>query len=235
MDKELIKVGAVVPVYNRERYIGPYLEMMEDFGVTCAITLSDRPWSSQGGDETPKHDRTEAIIDKYFSHMRVLKGVYYHHKDSLNAGIEKLQDCDLVLTTDCDMFITREDWEKLMDFVSQKFNWENFNTYAVEFEKMITEYYYDHNYGKAAIPGGAPPIMAVKPDIRMQNMISVYYGKMVIWDEIGPKWHHMRFCKPNGSGKKRCVEPKNDLHDYSPAPEEITKRLIKWQKRLKNI
>lgn len=230
------RIGAVIPVYNRERYIGPFLEMMDDFGVTCAVTLGDAPWTASGGDEVLEKDKTEKILDKYFSHMRILKGSYSHHKDSFNKGIEQLQDCDMIFVNDCDMFITLEDWNKGLEFIDKV--WEEADVFAINFENMIKEYYFNHNYGCMAKPGGPMPIMAIKPDMRMRNMTSTEGGLEVVWDKDGPLYHHMRHCKPTGSGKKYCVEPTptiRNMDDFTPAPKEIINRIIKWEKIIENL
>lgn len=230
MIKEELKIGAVVPVYNRERYIGPFLEMMDDFGVTCAVTLGDGPWTSQGGDEIKQPDKTERILDKYFSHMRILKGTYNHHKDSLNRGIERLQDCDIVFVNDCDMFITKKDWNDGLDFILD--NWNNYEIFAINFEKMIKEYYFSHLYGRVAKPGGYPPIMAIKSKVRMKSMIKTHGGEQIVWDVETIKYHHMRYCKPTGSGKKYSNKPTSEsynMKDFTPVPKEITDRIEKWE------
>ncbi len=238
MIKEDLKIGCVCPVYNRDKYIGPYLEMMEDFGVTCAVTLGNKPWSSQGNEEIIEKDKTEKILDKYFPNMMVLKDDYAHHKDSLNAGIEKLQECDIIVVNDCDMFITKEDWNECLDFICEKNNWNNYSVFALNFEKMINEYFFNHYYGKLASPGGAPPIMVIKPHVRMKSMIQTSGDSILVWDVDAPKYHHMRYCKPNGSGKHKYKEPTSVTHnmnDFTPAPKEIINRIEKWEKIIKKL
>ena len=108
-----MKIGAAVPVYNRERFIGPYLEMLLEFGVKPVVTLGERPWADFIPHEGPP-DRTEFILNKFFPDIHVIKGIFSHQKDSINQAIIRgLGGTDLRIVNDCDMFITRKDWDEL--------------------------------------------------------------------------------------------------------------------------
>ena len=143
---------------------------------------------------------------------------------------------DIIFVNDCDIFITLEDWNEGLKFIDEA--WKETDVFAINFENMIKEYYFNHNYGSMAKPGGPMPIMAIKQGIRMRNMTSTEGGLEITWDEDGPLYHHMRHCKPSGSGKKYCVEPTSVTHsmnDFTPAPKEIINRIIKWEKIIKNL
>lgn len=229
MEKNL-RVGAAVPVYNRERFIGPYLEMLLDFGVKPVVTLGDRAWVDfQSSENVP--DRTELILEKYFPQVEIIRGTFSHHRDSINTALTKLGDTDLRLVNDCDMFITRNDWEEFLKFVNDNHTYE---VYSTNFEKMIIEYYYDWRYGKAALPGGDPPIVAMKRMVEFRHMTRTTCDNEIVWDVEGPKWHHMRFCQ-KGRQDRRCNEPTGDLHDYKQAPVEVVDRLVKWENILKEL
>src|SRR3990167_9863140 len=154
-----MKIGAAVPVYNRERFIGPYLEMLLEFGIKPVVTLGEKAWvdfiSYEG-----QPDRTELILNKFFPDIHVIKGVFSHQRDSVNqAIIQGLGGTDLRIVNDCDMFITRKDWDEFIKFVEDNPTYE---VYSINFENMIIEYYYDYRFGKRAIPGGDYPIVAMK-------------------------------------------------------------------------
>jgi hypothetical protein len=210
--------------------------MMTKFGVECAITLSDTPWASGGNEETIEKDRTESIIADFFPEINLIKGTFHHHQDSFNNGINQLQHCDLIFVTDCDMFITQEDWGKMIDWILDE--WPNHDGFAIAFQNMIQEYYYDHHYGKAATPGGEPPFLAVKKGIHMRHMTDAYGVMPIVWDVEGPKFHHMRYCKPSGSGAHRCRKPtkeNSNMDDYTPVPKEIINLLEKWEKKIESL
>ena len=118
-----------------------------------------------------------------------------------------------------------------MRFVERESTYE---VYSINFETMIIEYYYDWRYGKPAIPGGDPPIVAMKSPVEFRHMTKTTCDNEIVWNENGPKFHHMRFCQ-KGRGDRRCVEPTGDLHDFKPAPEEIINRLVKWEKILETL
>lgn len=236
-----LKFGAVVPVYNRERFIGPYLEMLKKFGVIPVVTLGTEPWKSQGNDEVLEPDKTELILNKFFPEVKVLKGFYAHQRDSFNIGInwivnESGYNCDIIMVNDCDMYITSKDWEACKEFI--ELNSPTHDVFSINFENMIQEYYFDHRYGRMALRGGDPPVMAIGKNVRMETMTRATSWAESVWDLEGPKWHHMRFCKPNGSGKKRCAEPTPETHnmnDFTPAPPEIFESLERWNNIIKTL
>lgn len=226
-----MKIGACVPVYNRERFIGPYLEMLLDFGVLPVVALGDRPWANFAQSES-EPDRTESILYRFFPNVKVIKGTFSHHRDSINqALINGLSETDLRLVNDCDMFITKKDWDEFVKFVEDNSSYE---VYSTNFERMIIEYYYSWKYGKPAIPGGDPPIVAMKRNVEFRHMTRTTCDNEIVWDIEGPKWHHMRFCQ-KGRNDRRCNEPNENLHDYKQAPEEIANRLVKWEKILETL
>ena len=225
-----MKIGAAVPVYGRERFIGAYLEMLLDFGITPVVTLGTKAWVSFIPYEG-QPDRTELILDKFFPEVKVIKGVFSHHRDSVNQAITNgLMGMDLILVNDCDMFITRNDWDEFVKFVEGEHTYE---VYSINFERMIIEYYFDWRYGRAALRGGDPPLVALKPPVEFRHMTRATCDNEIVWDTEGPKYHHMRFCQ-KGRGDKRC-NPPVETKDYSPAPQEIADRLIKWEKILETL
>lgn len=225
-----MKIVAAVPVRNRENFIGPYLEMLTEFGVRPIVTFGEKPWVNYASDESEVPDRTEYILDKFFPDIQTIKGPFSHHRDSVNRARMVAGEYDIIIVNDCDMFITRNDWEELVRFIE---NNKSYQVYSVNFERMIIEYYYDWDYGKPAIRGGDPPIVAMRPMVEFQHMTRTSCGNELVWDVDGPKFHHMRFCQKNRLDRK-CAIPA-DKKDFTPAPEEIVNRLIKWQQILKTI
>ena len=224
-----MNIKAAVPVRNRENFIGAYLEMLIDFGITPIVSFGTQSWVNHADDEDIKPDKTEKILETYFPHIKTIKGVYSHHRDSVNACVKNAGSYDLILVNDCDMFITRSDWNEFIKFVES----ENYNTYSINFETMIREYHYDWRYGKPAMPGGDPPIVAMKPQVDFIHMTKTSNAEEIVWDAHGPKYHHMRFCKKNRLDN-RCNIPL-DKSDYYPAPREISDRLDRWQEILKTL
>lgn len=226
-----MRIGCIVPVWNRENFIGSYLEMMQDFDVKCLVTLGSIPWSTYSDGESLEPDKSELIINKYFPDIEIIKGVYPNHRDSINIGLKKLENCDIIIITDCDMYITRKDWDEFIEWI--KSNIDRYDVFSINFERMFIEYYYNHNYGTEAKKGGDVPIVALKPGIEIIRITKAHNDREIVWDVEGPKWHHMRFCKKNRLDRK-CTIP-IDIKDYLPAPDEISSRLIKWKKILEII
>lgn len=231
-----IKFGAVACCYNREWYIGPFLEQMTGFGIECIVALSNIPYVNEGKDEDKEPDRSEGLCRKYFPDVRIIKGNYPHHRDSINAGIESLQNCDIIFIMDCDMFLTKEDWVKCFNFIESNYA-NKYNVYKVNFENMILEYYHDYNYGKSAKVGGHPPIIAVNKNIRVKSMVYADNSIDCTWDDPSIKIHHLRFCKGKygNTGDLYMKPPQSALEDYRPAPGEIINRFKTWEKILETL
>ncbi len=225
-----MKIVATVPVYNRQDFIGAYLDMLLDFDVTPVVVLSDKPWDIGGNEEDIEADKTAEILNTYFPTVKVINGTFLSHGESMNAGIDYLGDFDICMVADCDMYITKNDWKEFLKFIQS----EDVMVYKANFETMFIEYYYDWRYGLSAIPGGAPPIVAIKKGVRMKNITHATSDSAATWDIDGPKLHHMRWCKDSGSGKHKCKEPDN-ADGYVVAPLEIKNRLIKWKTKCKMI
>ena len=225
-----MKIVAATCVRNRENFIGAYLDMLLDFGITPIVAFGTRPWSNHADDEDEKPDRTEYILDTYFPNVNTIKDYFAHHRDSINRCVQNAGEYDLMLVNDCDMFITRDDWASFLKFEDANKDRE---VYSINFEKMIIEYYYDWRFGKAAIPGGDWPIVAMKPMVEFRHMTKTSCDNEVVWDEVGPKYHHMRFCKKNRIDR-RCNIP-TDTGNHFPAPPEIFDRLERWQGILENL
>ena len=230
-----MKIIAAVCVYNRENFIAPYLEMLLEFGIEPVVTFGYKPWvnHSTGTPEAESDipDKTETILDTYFKDVKTIKGIFSHHRDSINQCIPIAGDYDIMLVSDCDMFITKEDWGKQREFIEDN---RSFDTYAINHERMITEYRYDWRFGREAIKGGTPPIIAMRQGISFRHMTQTTSNNKIIWDVDGPKYHHMRWCKKDRSDDVSDRIPDISWND-SPAPPEIFDRLDKWQKIVENM
>lgn len=228
-----MKIVASVPVYNRERFIGAYLEMLKGFGVEPVVTLGNKSWANHAGDESSVPDRTELILNKFFPDVKVLRGDYSHHRDSMNVGVRYFNDdYDLCIINDCDMFMTSDDWNRMLDFV--KSNYEGNDAFSTNHNNMIVEYYYDHRFGTGALQGGDPPIFAIKHHVEMKHMTQSSSNYEAVWDDPVARFHHMRFCQ-KGRNDRRCNEPTVGLERFKPAPPEIFNLLEKWQEILKTL
>ena len=112
----------------------------------------------------------------------------------------------------------------------------SYEVYSINFERMIIEYVYDYRFGKGAIRGGDPPIVAMKPPVELKHMTKTTCDNELVWDVDGPKYHHMRFCqKGRVNSKSEPTSENSNINDYKPAPEEISNRLKKWETILETL
>lgn len=231
-----LRFGASIPSYNRDWYLGPFLEQLVNKDVKCVVALGNQPFGHEGKQEDTTPDNTRQLLDTYFPQVEVITGNYSHHRDSMNAGFDqnKFNDCDVVIVTDCDIYMESKDWDKFFNWVSDNIQHDVF---SIDFEKMIYEYYYDYRFGKGARPGGDPPIMAIKPNIRMKHMTKASEGSEVIWNDPSVTVHHLRWTCHKGKDRGELYNrpPQSALHEYTPAPEEITNSFHKWEKILETL
>ena len=229
-----MKFGASVPLYNREWYIGPFLEQMIEVGVKPVVALSEIPFANEGKDEPKEPDRSEEIVRRFFPEVEIVKGRFSHHRDSMRAGIERLKDHEIVFVNDCDIFMTTEDWRKLFKFIEE--NFQNSDVFSYDFMTIGREYYHDYRFGTGVRPGGYPPIMGLKPNIGINTMVATDGGRHLTWDDLTATVHHLRFCKGKyGGGDLYEKAPESNLHNYTVAPDEIVNRFKKWEKIIETI
>lgn len=225
-----MKIGAIVCLYNRDLMIGPYLEQLTSHGIDCIVMLGEKAYRDPGRFEADTPDKSEEIVKKYFPQVKIIKGNFSKPRHQWNEGMQYFKDYDRVIINDCDLFLENKDFPKFIDFISQ-----DYNVFAVDHETMLIEYYSDHKYGKEALKGGYPPLIAVKPQIELINMVMAKepYTK-VVWTDPDIKWHHFRFCAKGSLTAGRYYPAINagviNPEEFKPAPEEITNLLNKWKK-----
>ena len=226
-----MKIAAIVPVYNREQYIGAYLEQLLQNNITPFVVLSDTPWGygkdRGGNEETLEKDKTEEILDTQFPNVKVIKGTFLSHGDQFLAADEFVQEYDRVIVNDCDMFMDKAGYIEFIKFISQ-----DFDVFRITHDAVIIEYFHDCCNGAIATPGGANPILAYRPGGgRRANSMTGMEGEVCsteTWLDTPHRIHHMRYCKPNGSGAHQCK--RTSVDDRIVAPQEIRDLLKKWQK-----
>lgn len=226
-----MRIGAAVTLYNREYFIGAYLEQLLKHDIIPIVALSDTPWGHGkewgGNEETLEHDKSEQILANYFPEVTVIKGTFLNHRESFMAACDELHriKVDRIILNDCDMFLEDKNWSYFKDFIST-----HGCLWKINHATSIIEYFYDYNYGKPASPGGPPPLLAyaLNCGLQPQNMTNMNRDiDFKMWDNVKIPFHHFRYCKANGSGKHKCQKPETD--DFTPAPEEIRILLDKWQ------
>lgn len=235
MENKKLTFGASIPVYNRDWYLGPFLDQLLIKNVKCIVSLANNFYSHEGKEEDDIPDKSKLLLQKYFPQVEILEGTYSHHRDSMNAGLNagKFKDCDVVIVTDCDMYMTSNDWDKFFTWVSD--NYPKYDVFSIDFENMIKEYYYDYNYGKAARRGGDYPIMAIQSSQTMKHMTESTSPNEIVWKDNSVTVHHLRWTCHKGKRRGELYNrmPQSDLHEYSPVPTEIMDSFKKWENLLK--
>jgi glycosyltransferase involved in cell wall biosynthesis len=187
-----MKLGAVSPVYNEESLITGCVKCLQDFVDTHIVLVSEKPYYGQM--HIP--DRTEEIASDLGAD--VITGVWTLDHHQRNTGIKLLQDCDWIICTDADMWMTKADMEKLIDVLSK--------TTAEAF--IIPQYAYWKDTDHILEDDDFKPVIAIRPHVRFVHIGNIGRPFEVVNDIYV---HHLNWCEPKDIYKKVLT--------YSHAPE----------------
>lgn len=213
-----MKIGTVTLNWNREKYLVPHLRQF--VGIDRSIVLqAEGPWISRASLEDTEEDLSVHTVQKYLPNVEIYR-IKYTEFDSgiLNSAVSKMQDCDMVLKLDSDMFFTKKDWKKLIDFIKGKTH----ECYRLNYNKHSV------NYGAdwlGVINEHERDIIAFSPKSCFTDILS-YQSNAPCYTIDGWKdftVHHIR-------GGKYGI---NHLDAFIKFPSKIRKDLKDWEKVLK--
>ncbi len=213
------KIGSITCNWNGERFIVPHLKMLRSYGVEKSIVLQGTaPWADYQAeyDISFEPDKSEQMIKDSFPEVEIHKTWQNVYDSKLyNQGLEILEDCDLVLRLDYDMFLTKKDWKTFIDLLTIT----NYDLYRLNFSKRTINYYYDHDHGVMNALEEDP--IAMSPGGRMINILDYVRSDRpptlyTISDEDF-MIHHYRGWKGYGIDK-------NWIEDEIPSPHDVYAR-----------
>lgn len=187
-----MKLGAVTPAYNEENLITGCIKCLEDFVDTHIVLVSERPYYGQA----EELDKTAEIAESLGA--EVIKGTWSLDHHQRNTGIALLQDCDWIICTDVDMWITKEDMQRLIKKLE--------TTDSEAF--IIAQQAYWKDIDHVLVNDDFKPVIAIRPNVKFTHIGCIDRQAEVIEDI---KIHHINWCEPKNILKK--------VTTYSHAPE----------------
>lgn len=178
-----MKLGAVTPVFNEENLITGCIMCLKPFVDRHVICVSERPYFGEERDL----DRTADIAEELGA--CVVKGVWPMDHMQRNTGIAMLQDCDWIICTDVDMWLTKQDMAKLVSRL-EKAECDAF---------IISQHSYWHDVNHVLEGDNFKPVIAVRPHAKFWHIGNIDCPVEVIEDICV---HHINWCSPKDIYKK---------------------------------
>lgn len=230
-------LGAIIPVWNEERFIRSHIKMLEPFVDEIIIILGNRPLNPYKKEHNYSDipDRSREIVQNEFSQHALYDYETNDENPAMmfaniwNFGRTKI-NTDIVFKLDCDMFFTREDLKKFTDFARQSYE----KQIALDWSRDSINYYMDLDHGLKDQVETDPLIF--DPKFEMGALLSYQHKKYIA--DLGITLHHLRgFNKPlvtkewiegkkpfpSGLYSTSLVERYGNNGKWYVAPEEIKK------------
>lgn len=248
------KIASVTPIWNQAMWIKPHFEMLSKLDHNLVI-MHHEPLPSYRKEHgySRKPDLSEQILQKYFPKVKIVESNFSPADDFgaelYNEGLRQLEDYDIVFRLDPDMFFSKENWEKMIDYIGNT----NFDAYRMDFANDSINYYMTESFDHGLKDAKENDILALNPKklfkvIEDDNTIQVLgwpYDNDTFfkWDNF--MCHHMRgWNKPKSTPNPRWLEYDSTFWalknygnngDWYRCPQEIKEPLELWLKQLKNL
>jgi len=235
------RIGALTPVWNQELFIKPHYDMLTEAGLDRYVVLMQKgplPNYQKEHGYGIYPDLSRQIIEEYFPQVEIYEGNYpttIEFSGGLyNEGLEMMEDCDIVLRLDPDMFWTKKDFTAFIDYIRKT----DFDCYRMDFRKNSINYYMtgDFNHGLKDAQEVDP--LGVNPHFKFTGVLDykVPIPKQKVIDI--PDWmcHHFRGWQkpkstPSGWDKmvsKEYIMEFGNRDKWFSCPDEIKEPIQKW-------
>lgn len=230
-------------------WIKPHFDMLSklDFNLV-AIHRKPLPSYHKEHGYSNRPDRSEELLTKYFPNVKIVESTYPAHMDFraelYNEGLALLQDYDIVFRLDPDMFWTKENWDKMIDYIRNT----DFNAYRMDFHPDSVNYYMTGDFDHGLKDAWEHDVLAVNPNypfkvIEDEGSIQVLgwpYGNDTFFKWDGFICHHFRgWNKPKSTPNPGWLTKPNipqllkeagNNGEWFKCPEEIKSPIQDWLK-----
>lgn len=237
------KIGSFTPIWNQEIFLKPHFEMLSKLDRNVVILQNHAlgNYAQHGIGTEP--DRSKKILKTYFPNVeiyRTTRNVTEFGAELYNEGLAMMQDCDLVLRLDPDMYFTEKDFNSLLEVLQTT----DFNCYRMDFKKDSINYYMTWDYEHGLKDAYEMDPLVVNPKYFFTGVLD-YPDKAQVNINI-PDWvcHHLRgWNKPNSvhsnwasleSTRKAFSEYSNNGKWYV-VPDEIKNKMEMWREELSTL
>lgn len=222
------KIGALNYNWNQGLFIKQHLDMIVPVVDRTLVVLEQKPLIQYAKEhDCTKKDNSEEIVKNY-------KGVewvegYYEGEfgaDYLNRGLKLMQDCDIVIRLDTDMFLTEKDLHRFVDFIRNT----DYDCYRLDWAPYVVNYYVTGSgeYGVYDSLEEKQP-MAISP--KLSFSLGIAYPAenpyTIQWDDF--RIHHLRgWRKKFPDGWQESKQAKDLIKEYGEfvqLPDELKKKL----------
>jgi glycosyltransferase involved in cell wall biosynthesis len=186
-----MKLGAVSLAYNEETLVRGCIESLKPFVDRHIFLISEKPY--YGEPEPP--DRTEEIARSLGA--KVVKGNWPLDHHQRNTGIALLQDCDWIICTDVDMWLTHDTVRNIISEIA----------FSEAKAYTIPQIGYWKDIDHALVGDDFKPVIAIRPSVRFTHIGNINTH----WEVMPDVCHHLAWCEPKNILKK--------VKTYPHAPE----------------
>lgn len=182
------KLGIKIFAFNEEKNIIPVIKQFEGIeGVRLIVTISKKPWNGE-----VKPDKTAAFARG--TRVEVYEGEWETETEQHDFGMSKLQDCEYMLVCHADTFFTKEDIQKMVNFIQT----------ANERQYDMRTHMYWKNLNTVVVPDPLLPAMLIRKDVRFKHGIII--EDQVVDAPLAPAiCHHLSWVKTDEEVLKKIT------------------------------
>lgn len=231
------KVGAIVPIWNSEIFIGPHFELLSTLDK-CVVMPQSKPlgdYAKQHG-YTNTPDRSIELIRSYFPNVIVLGQVESPTEfgaDLYNPMLQHVRDMDIVFRLDPDMFWEKKDWNLMVDYIKETEN----DAYFMNFADKSINYYLTGSFDYGVKDAQESDTLAFSPNQNLEQILHYPAHNLAKMDFDNWTCHHFRGWGKPKSTDSVWEQKKQQFIDggykFYSAPDEIRKNLKSWLKEIK--
>jgi hypothetical protein len=223
-------------------FLKPHFEMLSKLDRNVVIlqnhALGNYLQHGIGGEP----DRSQKILKEYFPNVEVYRtkrDITEFSAELYNEGLEMMQDCDLVLRLDPDMFFLEKDFDDLLNVLQNV----DSNCFRMDFRKDSINYYMTWDYEHGLKDSKEMDPLVVNPKYFFTSILDYPDPNQV--NISLPDWvcHHLRgwnkpLSVPNNwiqtENSRKALESTDDKK-WHTVPDEIREKLESWREELKTI
>lgn len=242
------KVGALTPIWNQELFIKPHYDMLKKAGLDRYVVLMQPgplPQYYKEHGYAKKSDLSKTILEDYFPEIEVYDSNFPSTEEFscglYNEGLEMMQDCDIVLRLDPDMFWTEKDFKAFIDYIRST----EYNCYRMDFRKQSINYYMTGDFSHGLKDAQEIDPLAVNPKHFFTGILDyeVPIAEQRVMDIPGWMCHHFRgWQKPKSTphGWDKTVSQEYVLEfgnkgGWFECPDEVRAPIEDWMSELQDL
>jgi len=231
------KIASLLLNWNCEKFIVPHIKMIKPYVDKIIVVQATRAWRNYKAEhnlsDTP--DNSEQIIRERYPEIEI----YYYepedadltmfHSNSLNFGMSKLEEFDLVLKWDFDQLFTKKDLDTIFNVLHNS----NYKQYSLDWARHSVNYHLIGSFEYGLRDETETDPFAIDPKYKFGPLLAYPFTKKIIDEDVTQ--HHFRNWKSWVTqdwidGKVKCYQgrwAKDRVKQFTPnnewikCPEEI--------------